>query len=114
MKDLTHCPHCHEPLLNEHVYIRHLGDVTKKSCSLKIDHRLYINTLSKSDELLEICITINMSDGTMAYWNFTKSTLWILNPRREVSTKIDIPFFEPDMSNYKKLVTKLKSYVLFS
>jgi len=56
---------------------------------------------------------INSKDGTTVTWNFITETIVLHNPRKGLINNDSIPWFEPDLSDYRALIKKLKIYVTF-
>jgi hypothetical protein len=113
MKVLSHCPKCHGPLLNEAVPTISLPYWTK-SCLNKPDHKFIITTVPGNDDLI-VRITLQVKTDLMVTWDPTTSKCWVsddwdLFPHPAMY----IPYFEPDLSDYQKLIDKVKLYVLFS
>ena len=55
-------------------------------------------------------ISLSTKKFIMAVWRFNKKTLKI---RTSNSPEYSIPFFEPDVSDYDKLIEKIKTYIVF-
>jgi hypothetical protein len=115
MKIPIHCPKCGDILLNEEVFKVSNVVVWRKSCTKRLGHKFAAYYNIDDSELSGICIQI--VGNTEAHWDFKNNLLSVnknaktLKDRLE-STKL-IPYFEPDLSNYKKLVSKMKTYILF-
>ena len=65
--------------------------------------------MGNDDELEDILISLSNKRFLMAGWKFDKNELFI----RSSAGDSLIPYFEPDFSNYGKLINKLKTYTLF-
>jgi len=115
MKIITHCPKCGDALLNEEVPdLSHSGVWTKK-CTKRLGHKFSMFYNINDGEVNSICIQItNKVDAT---WCFRNNLLSVSNRglplRRLLESMQFIPYFEPDLSDYKKLVSKIKTYILF-
>lgn len=110
MKMLIDCPVCGGPLLNTY-----LGNpdrqLLQKSCTKRLDHKLfYVSKFDNHDEI-EL-ISIHVSPGILAMWTTDLKELEIR--RVTETTGFKLPYFEPNFKNYKKLVTKLRTYLTFS
>ncbi|HEY5268309.1 MAG TPA: hypothetical protein VII94_04200 [Candidatus Saccharimonadales bacterium] len=107
MKLYERCPICDEGFLNDKAY----ESIGVKRCPSN-DHRFIMIT---KGALVSIVIRIN--DKLSVTWFFgSASTLYIevFNSDRNLAPFIGIPFFEPDFSNYPKLIEKIKTYVVFA
>jgi len=139
MNTFSHCPKCKQPMLNESQVGFDRGysmGLTKGpglrrfwqlSCSKSLDHRIVANTNINDNAILDglsIHIIMPTADegGKFALWDFANKYLSILEstlitPRtRSLSWKereLEIPFFIPDLSNYDKLLNKLRTCITF-
>jgi hypothetical protein len=110
MKTLTHCPKCQRPLKSELQPLSTGYHYWTKDCISYLGHRFYSRTLISNDnELEDIIISLSNKRFFMAAWKFDKKELFI----RTTAGDSLIPYFEPDFSNYGKLINKLKTYTLF-
>jgi len=114
MKSPTHCPKCGDSLLN--TYNTSIDDrysFWTMTCRKRLDHQFYCSTKGSSqDELITIEITLRTSPVTWIIWDFLGRHISIAK-ENEITRHTDIPFFEPDLSNYPKLIQKIKTYVIF-
>lgn len=91
------------------------------SC-LEIDHDILAVTFTNRDDVLErVSIAIHMgnhkSERVYADWNFEKQQLKITEGWFGPSFYLDssaLPYFEPDLTQYDKLIKKLRTYLTFS
>lgn len=117
MKFNSKCPICHSPFLNDEV----LGTTMwRKSCTSRLNHKIEVTYDLRTD----LIVKFSLSD----YGNYTfvfypldkkiciyKSMAWQFFLKRKidrVNHKV-IPYFDPDFTNYSKLLEKLKTYMLF-
>lgn len=106
------CLVCNDPLLNEYITY-HDGSQLSKSCIKKIDHHLVFHSyLRDHDRVLQIWSRLR---------NQTLKIIWTPDTSQlEYSSSsnydklYNLPYFEPDFSNYKKLIEKIKLYLTFS
>lgn len=102
----TLCPICHDIMatdfrLNDH-------GITKK-CIKKLNHTIQLQSYSmNADEVQFIFLAYGKTKSNIFLWNLKTSKLKILY------SHIDIPFFEPNFSNFNKLTNKLDTYIMFS
>jgi hypothetical protein len=115
MKIPTHCPKCGDVLLNEEVLGISSTGVWKKSCSKRLGHKFSVIYNINESEISGLCMQI--TNKAEAYWDFRNTLLTVSKKSKSLkelmkSTQF-IPYFEPDLSDYKKLVSKIKTYILF-
>jgi hypothetical protein len=109
MKMPVNCPICGGILLNEYTdqpskYVRFI-----KICSKRINHNIQWEALDNShDELYKIYVLLN--NKPVGEWNVIYKYINVYTPKGELR----IPYFEPDFSNYKRLIEKIKTYIVFS
>jgi len=112
MKAPIRCPVCGDPMLNSFPPAEDLSNKVTKSCTLRLNHK--ITLIADGDEVSQL--SIDLGNGLEAIFLFLLNKIWV-QPTRSNSANIDytiLPFFEPDLSNYKKLVEKVKTYLIFS
>lgn len=117
MKFDAKCPICHSPFLNNEV----MGTTMwRKSCSSRVNHKLEV-TYDLKTELIVKFILSDQYNHTFVFYPLDhkiciyKNMTWEFFLKRKIGRadhKV-IPYFEPDFSNYHKLLQKLKTYVLF-
>lgn len=122
MKIFNRCPKCKKPMLNEIVQgIPGCNGKWRLTC-LAIDHDILALTKKGRDDILEsVHIAIRMDPKKMhriyADWNFDKKELTITNgwlgPSFYEPNAI-VPYFEPNLARYDKLIKKLLTYLIFS
>lgn len=111
MKTLIYCPKCHKPLKSSIYGSTDNYYYWNKDCISYLGHRFYSQTFRGNDnELEQIWISLSNKRFLMAGWRFDKKKLFI----RTVSQDTSISYFEPDFSDYDKLINKLKTYTIFS
>jgi hypothetical protein len=114
VKTLTHCPKCKGPLLSNWKEYLQGGGYWTKDCWAFLDHKFFSRTqVENSDDLFDAHIAISMSPFMLAIWNFKVEILHI-SKFYDGHDSFIIPYFEPDFSDYKKLINKLSTYITFS
>lgn len=127
------CPKCHTNLVNDLVMT---GGQFVKSCEKRTGHKFFIRGLLADNYILSMRYivnnTLNTNKPTIIYWDFLDKKL-IINPYilikgRSVGattmgvqgyqsyskeSMLEIPWFEPDISNFPKLLEKIKTYIVF-
>lgn len=110
----VYCPFCGDVLINEYQGVYTII----KSCRKRVTHSLELKCDTNDEKVFQIGI---MLPGQPIYWAFWR--LWNKELRvveipstnegaKEVVTAL--PYFEPDLSDYKALIEKIKTYLIFS
>jgi hypothetical protein len=117
MKSFTECPVCKESLLNTSMRIKSSRDVWLKMCMRRLGHTMTCTTQAgNDDELSTLSFVLNADKQLKVTWFFEDRTLFIHKGNVSQAKRLGymIPFFEPDLSNYKKMMDKVKTYIIFS
>jgi hypothetical protein len=107
------CPICKGPVLNkfrDNPAPRSFE--LEKTCCDKPDHIFYCASKKVDEDAYVVSVSFNSTRTKVAMWLPNDKKLWITNGSAE--TKTLIPYIEPDFSNYRRLCSKLKTYLLFS
>lgn len=114
MKVPTHCPICGDPMLNIFPPAEDMGQGKKvtKYCNKKVTHG--ITMVCDDDEVTSLSLGMDYKTQLQATWLFNLRELWIWEGEKKEVPVIKIPWFEPNFSNHRKLINKLKTYLLFS
>lgn len=100
----VNCPLCGDPLVNE-FFVR-----LKKTCNNKLNHVIiYYSSFSNQDIVGSIKLILNTKNE--AIWTLANMTFSIKNYNGSL---IYLPWFEPDFSDYPRLLNKIKTYLVFS
>ena len=59
-------------------------------------------------------IIINTSPTIYVTWDFVLQRVYITKKEEFKAVDQTIPWFEPDLTNYNKLINKVKTYLVFS
>jgi hypothetical protein len=113
MKMPIYCPYCEEIFTDEH---QDMGNIVfaNKICQ-KLSHKIEIRASIRNNEIVDI-IRIPYSPTADIIWYMLAEHL-IINffPDPTISsTSVHLPFFVPDLSDYPKLLAKVKLYLIFS
>jgi hypothetical protein len=114
MKIPIYCPKCGDVLLSEEMLF--FGkDVWSKKCTKRLGHKFSVFYNINEADINSLCIQISKNVDVL--WDFRNELLSVSKPGKSLkelmkSTQF-IPYFEPDLSNWKKLISKLKTYILF-
>lgn len=112
MKIPIDCPICGDTLLTTYDPLLNGLERLTKTCKSKLNHILEFKAYDNSHDIVQSVIA-RFNDLT-AIWmwnNNVNNTIWLHNKGKIGHTKI--PFFEPDFSDYQKLIQKLKTYQTF-
>ena len=87
-----------------------------KTCFTNPSHHVKLTSRDIDNEIVHIEILIGTESPVWALWDFVDKTVKICKKALLTSKKdyTELPWFEPDISNYPKLVDKIKTYILFS
>ena len=113
MKIPDKCPCCQGILTNKFIINK---NILNKECDRYTNHRYscVIHPHPHGDELVRIGIEIDNTKSIRAYWWFITKQLGICQVHNKTMENIVyLPFFEPDFLDYKKLINKLKTYIVF-
>jgi len=112
MKAPINCPVCGDPMLNTFPPAEDLNNRVTKSCTRRLDHKITI--LADGDEVSQM--SIDLGNGLEAIFLLLMGKIWVQPTKASKKDKnfVILPMFEPDLSNYKKLVDKVKTYLVFS
>lgn len=116
MKTPTVCPKCHGPLLNTELPLRNGESAWKKTCINKLNHHFTCVTHQYDDDSVEIII-IEINQGNVPLkvsWYFTPRMLIVYKEIIGSDDAIKIPWVEPNIHEYDKLIDKIKTYIVFS
>lgn len=110
MKRFPNCPFCGDPLLN-----RDHGIIEHQSCKKHPTHQLQV-VIGNDDEVQKISVLVSFEPIIWVTWHFLSEEVRVHNFNKVLSKIMGdpLPWFEPDLTDYHKLVDKLKTYILFS
>ena len=111
MKTFSHCPKCHGPLLNDPPFTIGKG-YWLKWCNKYTDHFVKIKTVPGDDDKIS-SLTIFLGPDKLFTW-FPEAEICWSSKTWDLECCVMIPYFEPDFSDYRKLINKIKTYLLFS
>jgi hypothetical protein len=118
MKMPTACPICKEVLMNEFRPEINKNETLIKTCNKRIGHKImFISHITDHNIVTGLELEFRPKTRAMWVWLPTEDLLsfWISKGSdSDPKTLRDIPAFEPDLSNYRKLVNKIKTYMTFS
>lgn len=100
------CPKCNGELLNTFEDTRN-GEILHKRCK-NVGH-IFSCRLKKNEMNL---LTISIGRCHIEF-GFAEKTIEMYRPP-VLDTKLKLPWFEPDLSDYSALVKKLRKYIMLS
>ena len=111
----TRCPCCNDPLLNEFIP-NYIGECKVRKSCLKVFGHKFVCMIGSTD-IIET-IGVELYNKTLVRVNWVFSTQQIIVTKGLLKNKqytiINLPYFEPDFSDYNKLIKKLRTYMVFS
>lgn len=111
MKMPINCPCCGAPLLNEFRSTL-VKEYLRKSCGSRLDHRFACTSYDEPyDVMYSMGIEIDTENMIRVNWMFDIKQMFVCKGEDDTHS---LPYFEPDLSDYRKLVAKLRTYVMFS
>lgn len=117
MKLPSTCPKCHDPLINTPIQTKGIS-AWKRVCDTKLNHSFVCIIKDEDDSVLVIGMTLNRSTGLKVFWDFARQRILVHKGESHVPFPADnllqIPWFEPNINEYDKLIDKIKKYVTFS
>jgi hypothetical protein len=118
MKDFPNCPKCGGILQNDYAPIGPHEEVLTKICK-KSDHYFKCTLDSNSNKVERVTIRISTAPFIKVSWNIDSSKVIVTKGTlKEALEKgggdFELPFFEPDFTNYDRLVEKIKTLLIFS
>lgn len=108
------CPVCGEPVMNnfyEKVGKREFS--LEKTCNKKLDH-IFFCASKKADDANAFVVSLSTrtKDPLSISWFPENKTLYVA--KKDLMNRVQLPYFEPDFSNLRKLIKKIKTYLVFS
>lgn len=116
MKTPITCPKCHGPLLSTELPLRNKISVWKKTCTNKVNHHFTCVTEKGNDNSIGMIIVgLSYDNQLQAYW-YLKQHMLVVYKGQPIKNAdgLNMPWVEPDLSQYDKLIEKIKTYITFS
>lgn len=116
------CPICQEVMLTEF----NGAYILIKSCLKNISHGIKFIAVDKTENVLDVELRLAAKPEVWALWDLVDEKLVIrlnnslklstpgLNNPHPYSRDMGLPYFYPDISDCHKLISKLKTYLVFS
>lgn len=113
MKLPIKCPFCNDIMITTFS-----GDfIIVKICQKRMAHYIEFQAYIKTNDVDHMAIRISSIPLQIANWSYSdneRPLFWVVtHGGYSGSASIFLPFFNPDLSDYKKLVAKIKTYLLF-
>lgn len=109
MKMPIKCPTCGDILVNKYTNLPNGVSRLTKMCTTKINHNIKFRAWDHDHEIVNF-ITIPWEITNYISWFTDRKFCTLGTPKNTLI----IPYFDPDFSNYNKLIDKIKTYVMFS
>lgn len=108
----SNCPICKNILLISYDELNISSTIEERSCSKRVDHILKFYVDIPNNMIFRIYLRNNK---LIIFWNINFDDLKSSNIAIIFGNKrTTIPYFEPDFTNYPKLLDKVKTYITFS
>ena|ERR1700735_2617536 len=106
MKTPTNCPFC-----NSMMHTDFFGRISTSKICDTINHFIQFIVKNDTNEIMSIKIRLNDQINVIRhiYWIFSTKEVYIMSSKAH---DINLPWFEPDLSNYQKLNDKIKLYTI--
>jgi hypothetical protein len=122
VKPPAKCPYCGSPMLNDYTDSLINATLLNQSCVMHLDHAIKIRSHADNKNYRVHTIMVRIAigpPGTWAMWNLDELTLVVakgslLTPEGMRNRGTSVPFFVPNLSDYPKLVDKIKTYIVFT
>jgi hypothetical protein len=106
------CPFCKGTLLNEYIDPMAGSTYIRKICDKNITHNITFVSFNNQHDLVSY-FYINYKSSRFE-WSYKSKELCFYYPFILSKKETLLPWFEPDLSNYNKLINKVKTYLTFS
>ena len=116
MKSITQCPFCSGILRNNFLDVNPTKvSRIEKICDKRVDHKFKTYEYDKSDNIFALEIEIDKEGKVHAFFQLAMKQIMIYKGNKLIARDcLKLPYFEPDLTNYNKIVSKLKTYILLS
>lgn len=111
------CPKCNGPLVS--TFHGKNDEYQFKACTTKADHSFKCTVSKDNDYVDSITFSLSMNPLVRVSWDFNKKDLkvakgTIVDIVKSNEEPLTIPWFDPDLSDIRQLLNKIKTYVVFS
>lgn len=110
MQQSFKCPVCGDVMMTE---FDNSSVVTKK-CYKYPSHWIRLTSCDVDNEIYKIQILVSNEPLVYATWHFLSKELRIHGRELTRLVGTPLPWFEPDINDYRKLVEKMRTYIVFS
>ncbi len=104
------CPFCGGVLRNDYVRVTPTFSYLNLVCDKRLGHSITIRPCHSNTDYVD-WISIPMNPKTNVIWYMGTGSVCI---NKNDGNNLYLPFFLPDLSNFRKLLDKVKTYVVFS
>ncbi len=109
------CPICNNSFVKEKIYTDKGHFYEWLTCEK--EHLKFSQVIVDSNKLDTFSITLSLNPLIRVAWLLSTKEVFIakgdLNYIMNHNSNVNIPYIEPDFSNYEKLLNKIKTYSLF-
>jgi hypothetical protein len=104
------CPICGDPMISDYI----TDFLLTKTCDKRLNHSLILKVYNERVSLIKLVIDRRIAEEII--WVESKKDLLVI--KRDLITNksinINLPWIDPDFSDYKKLCNKIRTLIVFS
>lgn len=116
MKSPTNCPSCNNPLRNN--FLEQNGikiNRIEKICDKQLNHQFRCYGYDNTDTIYAIDVEVDKENKIHALFQLATEQIFVYRGKKlYMPDSLKLPFFVPDFTDYTKLVSKLRTYILLS
>jgi hypothetical protein len=110
MKTPINCPFCGDILRSDYTNSYEGISILQKKCDKKLNHKITFHPFVGNEDYVNY-IDIPLVGNSYIQWFLGAFQVEIITDGK---LDVALPWFEPDLSNFTKLMNKIKTYLLFS
>ena len=110
VKTPAKCPFCSGVLRNDYIPVTATFQYLNLVCDKKIGHSITIRPCKSNQEYVD-WISIPLNPSTNIIWYMGIGSVCVNDSEARTTW---LPFFLPDLINFRKLIDKIKTYLVFS
>jgi hypothetical protein len=112
------CPVCNDSLVNEYIRLGRMPYL-KKLCAKRINHKFQCFVPDSEEHMSSFTTSLSYNPMVQAVWDFDSNQILVHNGTIEEIVTYDreptiIPWFDPDLTDFRSSLKKLKTYLIFS
>lgn len=116
MKSPINCPSCNDALRNNFLDQNGIKIARiEKICDTHLNHQFRCYGYDNVDTIFAIDVEIDKESKIRALFQLATKDIYVYKGKKlYMPDSLKLPYFEPDLSDYARLVSKLRTYVLLS